>query len=479
LFTTSPQPPPQRLCPKSTWHSTLSFNAARPFTTDCVLPEIVRTPNTTGSRPATTASPRYVRAEWFPHPSATPSDNVTTTAILFPRSFPFTTAITFPMRVVLPSAAASPNVCAKSTRPPRSASFFVTKSSSAVNFPKSSPANAASNSSTVFGSGNLTTANPISPHHATGPATIHAATNNHNIVPFMTAHHDPASQPTATQIPWRSPDGHEWPAHTWPAPANPLGLVACIHGLSGSGSEFTPVAARCNTHAVQAINLRGQGCDPIPSRRGLRLDTAAQLLHIHHFLDALATRHPGLPIFLLGESMGALLSAAYMAQPNPHPAVHGLILSVPVVTLRTWVPRPLRHAMHHLARLFPRWRLPQDLFVKNRAAMPPITRDQAYAHHLRTRPHHIKNYTLRFLLELADLIDATHHHATRLHSPTLVLAAGRDCFVQPDHIASWFQKIPAPDKTLHTYPEAYHLLWHDWDSKKVLNDLHNWLTSHP
>jgi alpha-beta hydrolase superfamily lysophospholipase len=79
-------------------------------------------------------------------------------------------------------------------------------------------------------------------------------------------------------------------------------------------------------------------------------------------------------------------------------------------------------------------------------------------------------------MELGDLIDASESFASRWEVPTLVMAAGRDCFVKHTQISSWFDKIAAPDKTLHIYPEAYHLLWHDWDKETVLSDIHAWLT---
>jgi alpha-beta hydrolase superfamily lysophospholipase len=84
---------------------------------------------------------------------------------------------------------------------------------------------------------------------------------------------------------------------------------------------------------------------------------------------------------------------------------------------------------------------------------------------------------MRFLVELGDLIEKSHTFAPAITLPTLVLAAGCDCFVKSTQVEAWFKKIPAGDKTLHIYPEAYHLLWHDWDKDVVIKDIHHWLTS--
>jgi alpha-beta hydrolase superfamily lysophospholipase len=57
----------------------------------------------------------------------------------------------------------------------------------------------------------------------------------------------------------------------------------------------------------------------------------------------------------------------------------------------------------------------------------------------------------------------------------LVLSAGKDCFVKPEQISSWFDRIPSADKTHRLYSDAYHLLWHDWDREMVMSDIEEWL----
>jgi alpha-beta hydrolase superfamily lysophospholipase len=47
--------------------------------------------------------------------------------------------------------------------------------------------------------------------------------------------------------------------------------------------------------------------------------------------------------------------------------------------------------------------------------------------------------------------------------------------VKPEQITAWFEKIPVADKTHQLYPEAYHLLWHDWDRELVIKDIEAWL----
>jgi len=280
----------------------------------------------------------------------------------------------------------------------------------------------------------------------------------------------------AMRFPWRTHDGENREAHAWPV-EEPQAVVACVHGLSGSGEQFHPLPARMNRYSFYALDLRGQGNDPVGARRGMCLDLPMQLRDIGEFLATLRREHRGKPLFLMGESLGALLSAAYAAQDSLEPdrEIDGLVLSVPVVGLRREVPRLLKKVLAFLSRHFPETRLSPSRFVNGKTIAPPLTRDTAYQESLRNKPHHLRGFSLAFLTELGDLIDHSPAHAKRLRHSALVLGAGNDCFVKPEQIRAWFDSMPAKDKTHRFYPDAYHLLWHDWDREAVITDIEDWL----
>jgi acylglycerol lipase len=281
------------------------------------------------------------------------------------------------------------------------------------------------------------------------------------------------------RIEWKTLDGEHRIAHAWKK-KDSKAAVACIHGMGGSGEEFHPLPNKIDDCSFYALELRGQGCDPVKSRRGVVLDLESQINDIGAFLKAIRMEHPAEPVFLMGESMGALLSAAYMARAareDMGTVPNGLILSVPVVGLARPVPSIVRVLLRLVGTMAPKVRFSAGRFVSKKSQAPQITRDQAYHDALRKKPHHIEDFSLGFLMELSNLIDASESFAPCWDVPTLVLSAGCDCFVQPTQISTWFEKIPAPDKKLYIYPEAYHLLWHDWDKEAVLRDIHAWLTA--
>ena len=277
---------------------------------------------------------------------------------------------------------------------------------------------------------------------------------------------------------WTTHDREPRSAHSWPT-ADCRAVVACVHGMNGSGEQFHPLPERIPGYAFHALDLRGQGSDHIAARRGSALEFETQMLDIAAFVAALRKSHEGRPVFLMGESMGSLLAAGYAGwsrkSGDSRHAVDGVILSVPVVGLRRPVPGTVRWILRRAATVAPGFRLTPSRFVNGKSIAPPLTRDRAYQDSLSEKPHHIRGFSLRFLVELGDLIQDSASLAAGIHEPTLVLAAGNDCFVKPTQIDSWFEKIPSPDKSLRHYPEAYHLLWHDWDRDLVVSDIAAWL----
>jgi len=272
---------------------------------------------------------------------------------------------------------------------------------------------------------------------------------------------------------WKTCDGEGREALAWPR-AGRRGVVACIHGLSGCAEQFAPVAEALAEHSVYALELRGQGLDPVVDRRAMVLDLEAQHRDIADFLVAIRSQHPGEPVTLMGESMGALLAASFAASPGGH-GLATLILSVPVVQLIQPVPAWLRAAVRLIGRMAPRLKFYPSWFVSGETVTPPLTRDRAYQDGLRARPSHIKVFTLKFLSELGDLISDSLSIAPNVSQPVLVLAAGHDCFVKVQQIERWFERLGSRDKTLKIYPDAYHLLWHDFDRDLVLADVSGWL----
>lgn len=253
--------------------------------------------------------------------------------------------------------------------------------------------------------------------------------------------------------------------------------MICVHGLSGAATDFIPLGEFVQKAGLAcfAVNLRGQGSDPHRPRRGAALDLEDISRDISAFAQAMHSRQNETPLWVCGESMGALILAWMLAAGRLDQPVCGAILSVPVVDLIKPIPWVVRKAVRALATVVPNLRFFPSWFVSGKLEPLRVTRDEEHELWLRNAPHYIPAFTFRFLHQLGKLIESSDQVAAKMETPCLVLAAGQDVFLRPEQVRTWFDRLAASDKTFRLYPNAYHLLWNDWDKDIVLADVLGWL----
>jgi alpha-beta hydrolase superfamily lysophospholipase len=274
---------------------------------------------------------------------------------------------------------------------------------------------------------------------------------------------------------WRALDGVTFPAEEWPAVRPGRGVVIGVPGMGAEAADFGPVGQRLAAEGVPvyAVNLRGQGHDPQSTRRGHFLEPDVLGREIAAFVGEMSARHPGEPVFLCGESLGALLSCRAVALGQT--TVDGLILSVPVVDLRRPTPWTARTALRLAAAVWPTGRFSPSWFVSGTKRSLPVSRDEAHLHRLRNSAHSIRVYTFRFLHAMGGLMREVRELAPRLQTPCLVLGGGCDVYITPQQLQAWFAEIAATDKSLRIFPEGHHCLWNDLDRAEVLETVADWM----
>jgi alpha-beta hydrolase superfamily lysophospholipase len=276
---------------------------------------------------------------------------------------------------------------------------------------------------------------------------------------------------------WRAPDGEFFPCEQWMPRGKAVGTLICAHGLGGAATDFEPLCAAANQagFACFALNIRGQGSDPRRRRRGAFLDLDSLARDVSAVAKAMQSRQPGTPLWVCGQSMGALILSSMLAYSRFSEPVSGAILSTPVVALKNPTPWIVRQAVRALSTVLPGLRFYPSWFISGKLEPLPVTRDQEHAQRIQNAPYYIRAFSFRFLHQLGKLIESSDLIAARMQTPCLVLAAGQDVFVRPEQVRDWFARLPARDKTYRLYPEAYHLLWNDWDRDTVLADILFWL----
>ena len=141
-----------------------------------------------------------------------------------------------------------------------------------------------------------------------------------------------------------------FPCERWLPEGKSFGTVVCVHGLSGAATDFVTLARSSPSRSgLFALNLRGQGSDPHRPRRGAALDLEDISRDISSFCRRHALHYREAPLWVCGESMGALDSRLDAGRQAFRTAGGGAIFSVPVVDLMKPTPWIVRQVVRTIA----------------------------------------------------------------------------------------------------------------------------------
>lgn len=266
-----------------------------------------------------------------------------------------------------------------------------------------------------------------------------------------------------------SSDGRVIPVRTFlPGQTKLRAVVIALHGFNDYSRAFTSVGS---FFAGQGIGLiaydqRGFG---LSERTGIWAGASSYGEDLDAMTRAVKQRYPGLPLFLLGESMGAAVVITALHD-HPDMAVEGVILSAPAVWSRDTMPWYQSLIMDLAASLLPEVRLTgSGLRVQasdNLEMLRGLGRD----------PWVIKATRIDAIQGLADLMDAAQAGIDQVKKPLLILYGGKDEIIPQMPVKRLWERISAqPDVRAAYYPGGFHLLLRDLNAALPLRDAMGWM----
>ncbi len=263
---------------------------------------------------------------------------------------------------------------------------------------------------------------------------------------------------------------------TWRPDGPPRAAVLIIHGYAEHSGRYDWTARQlvARGHAVFAFDLRGHGRSDgdrvfIRSMNEYLDDVDAALARVRE-------QAPGLPIFLLGHSMGGAILALYACDRLPrgeHRAgIQGLIFSGAVLPAKGTTSGILPRIMLLLARLFPRLRL-------RSLAAAAVSRDPAVVADYDNDP---LNYRGKMPLALLGAMIRggryTQRHMREITLPLLILHGAADQLVATEGSQRLYDTASSLDKTLKIYEGLHHEVLNEPEKDLVAQDIANWLDRH-
>lgn len=250
------------------------------------------------------------------------------------------------------------------------------------------------------------------------------------------------------------------------------GVIVCSHGFGLNANAFETFAEASSKEgfAVFAIDARGFGHWRLQNQHP-KLDLELTVSDTRAVLQRLRKEFPGVPLFLLGESMGGAVALTTAAK---HPEmVNGVIASVPAAK---------------------RFDQKKSIFnVGTRLIFAPETEfdvskkvvDKSISHTKlrrlwlsdpRNRLHLSAKELLQFQLFMTD---ATKLASQITQTPVLIVQGCKDDLVKPKATVRLYNSIPCKDKKLLLVGEAEHLILQKGCFSKLTFDMIlTWLRNH-
>jgi alpha-beta hydrolase superfamily lysophospholipase len=250
----------------------------------------------------------------------------------------------------------------------------------------------------------------------------------------------------------------------------PSAVIVALHGMSDYSNAFALPAPWWAAHGVTtyAYDQRSFGHSPEP---GIWPGADIMRRDFDDFVDVVRTRHPGLPVFVLGESMGGAVAMTAFASGSP-PKADGLILVAPAVWSRSTMPFSYRAALWVASHVLRAWSLsgsglkivPTDNIELLRAnARDPLFQKSARAD---------------AIYGLVSLMDEAYRSPARMtHVPLFFLYGGNDQIIPREPTEQVVMRL-GPDATVKRYPMGYHMLLRDLDGRTRWADVLAWIQRH-
>ncbi len=256
-------------------------------------------------------------------------------------------------------------------------------------------------------------------------------------------------------------------------PASPRGVLLIIHGLAEHGGRYGETGNFFAEHglAVYACDLRSHGLSPDPPKAGrVHVDRFEDYYKDVRAMIGLASEaHAGLPLFLLGHSMGGLICIRYVLD---HPeGLSGAIISSPALATHPEYKPPLilRLLVSILSRLAPRLLVPSDLDTE------AISRDPAVVKAYMDDPLVSSKVSARWYSEMMSSMKTAFKKAGTLRLPLLLMQSGADRLVDPEAAGRWGAMAPPGLVDLHIWEGLYHEMFNEPEKDQVRARAIEWI----
>ncbi len=252
---------------------------------------------------------------------------------------------------------------------------------------------------------------------------------------------------------------------SWLPHSTPRAVVVICHGVNSHGGQYHWAAGQLTGDglATYALDLRGRGRSD--GERFYVEDVADYVSDLANTVTLAKSRHPGLPVFVLGHSAGGVVSSVYVLDNQAE--LTGFICE----SFAFQVPAPgfalaAIRAISHIAPRLPVLTLKNEDFSRDPNAVAALNSDPLTAHEVQPA------ITVAALVRADERLKAEFPSITL---PVLIMHGTADKATVCHGSEFFFQTVGSTDRTLKLYEGHYHDLLNDVGKEQVMGDIREWI----
>ncbi|HMM93541.1 alpha/beta hydrolase [Phycicoccus sp.] len=287
--------------------------------------------------------------------------------------------------------------------------------------------------------------------------------------------------------------------HRWLPDGPPKAVVVVAHGMAEHSARYARLAEALTAagYAVHAPDHRGHGRTASREDHGYLADAGGWdtvVADLRAVVAGAHAEHPGLPVFLLGHSMGSFLSRSFVIEDSS--ALAGVVLSgtagdpglLGKVGAGLAAAEARLRGRRHTSTLMDKLTFGQynAAFKPNRTDFDWLSRDDAEVDAYVADPLCGNTFTSGFFVDLlgglARINDPKQVARVRKDLPVLLVSGDKDPVGDggkgPRAVAQQLRDAGVRDVTCTLYPDARHELFNETNRDEVTADVVRWLDAH-
>ncbi|KOR32535.1 hypothetical protein TI05_06645 [Achromatium sp. WMS3] len=269
-------------------------------------------------------------------------------------------------------------------------------------------------------------------------------------------------------------DGYQLPLKIWLNPKKRLqAVIIALHGFNDYSNAFDGLGKALEKQGVltYGIDQRGFGDS---TQRGIWAGVERMTNDLTILTQLIKQRYPQIPLYLVGESMGA---AVILAAPQAVIQSDGIVLIAPAVWSRDTMPWYQQLALWLGTHTLP-W---MTLTGSDGPTLHPSDNHEMLIAYSRD-PKVIKSARIDALWGITNLMDQALLKLDQLTGPTLILYGKHDEIIPQKAFCTMLSRLSKnPQMRWVLYKDGWHMLTRDRQGQRVIEDITTWIKdpTHP